>query len=451
MARYILLTWMPTAARASILATRRAPPTARVVRLGRRVRKPAQKRRFFALFFSSSFFAALAPPCHLARPRAPGPLSPSSADCDAQCPHDDKFINGEANIIGWAPDPNGDPNSGDGKYGTCCTEMDIWEANSISTAVTPHMCTVSGQYRCNGTECGDGGQRFNGVCDKDGCDMNPFRGGALSFFGPGAGPPPPPPDDGCHLVPNSNNLGTILGAPTIQTDPVGCCAVCNATAGCVGFTYVQASSNCFLKSALGTPVADAGATSGSKAAPPRGGGGGGGALGGFTVDTTQPFTVVTQFITSDGTDAGDLVEIRRSFVQAGVKIAHPPATNIGGAGNLTSITDGFCKTKAAAYADNDNFEAFGGLKRMGDVMDGGMVLVLSLWLDYEAHMLWLDSTYPANATGAPGAARGTCATSSGDPADIINADPGSTIKWSKISLGPIGFTDARLARGVRTT
>lgn len=32
--------------------------------------------------------------------------------CDAQCPHDDKFIDGEANIIGWAPDPNGDPNSG---------------------------------------------------------------------------------------------------------------------------------------------------------------------------------------------------------------------------------------------------------------------------------------------------------------------------------------------------
>jgi cellulose 1,4-beta-cellobiosidase len=58
--------------------------------------------------------------------------------CDAQCPHDDKFINGEANIIGWAPDPNGDPNSGDGKFGTCCTEMDIWEANSMATAVTPH-------------------------------------------------------------------------------------------------------------------------------------------------------------------------------------------------------------------------------------------------------------------------------------------------------------------------
>ncbi len=128
--------------------------------------------------------------------------------CDAQCPHDDKFINGEANIVGWAPDPGGDPNSGDGKFGTCCTEMDVWEANSISSAVTPHMCTVNGQYRCNGTECGDdsAGQRFLGVCDKNGCDLNPFRGGNTAFYGPGSGPPPPPPPppSGCTLSLNTS-------------------------------------------------------------------------------------------------------------------------------------------------------------------------------------------------------------------------------------------------------
>ena len=110
--------------------------------------------------------------------------------CDAQCPADVKFINGEANILGWAPDPNGDPNSGDGLYGTCCTELDIWEANIISTAITPHMCTVDGQYRCNGTECGHGaGQRFLGVCDEDGCDLNPWRSGDQDFYGPGQAPP----------------------------------------------------------------------------------------------------------------------------------------------------------------------------------------------------------------------------------------------------------------------
>ena len=186
--------------------------------------------------------------------------------CDAQCPHDDKFINGEANIVGWAPDPNGDPNSGDGKFGTCCTEMDVWEANSLAAAFTPHMCTVDGQYRCNGTACGDtaAGQRFDGVCDKDGCDMNAFRGGATSFFGPGGAAPA----GACALAVGVNNMGTIMGPPTIETDPTACCAVCNATAGCAGFTFVAASSNCFLKSALGAPIADAGATSGSRAGPP---------------------------------------------------------------------------------------------------------------------------------------------------------------------------------------
>lgn len=235
------------------------------------------------------------------------------------------------------------------------------------------MCTVNGQYRCNGTECGDGTQRFLGVCDKNGCDMNPFRFGNPGFYGPGAAPPPPAPGQ-CTLSPDTNNMGTIMGTPTIQTDPVGCCAQCNATAGCVGFTYVTSSSMCFLKSALGTPVADPGATSGSIVKA--------GAGVGFAVDTTKPFTVVTQFVTADGTDAGALVEIRRSFVQGGVHIPSPPAQNIPGS-NASSVTDAMCKLKAVAYTDNDNFETFGGLARMGQVMDGGMTLVISSWVDYE--------------------------------------------------------------------
>lgn len=35
-------------------------------------------------------------------------------------------------------------NSGVGYWGTCCTEMDIWEANSQAAAFTPHPCTVTG-------------------------------------------------------------------------------------------------------------------------------------------------------------------------------------------------------------------------------------------------------------------------------------------------------------------
>lgn len=354
--------------------------------------------------------------------------------CDAQCPQDIKFINGQANIMDWIPDPNGDPDSGFGEYGSCCTELDIMESNSISMALTPHMCTVDGQYRCNGTECGDSaGTRFLGICDKNGCDINPYRGGVTNFYGPGGAPA-----GACNLQPNTNNMGTIMGTPSVQTDPTACCALCNSTAGCVGFTYIESTYTCFLKSALGTPIADSGATSGSISTGPTG----------PSIDTTQPFTVVTQFITSDGTDSGDLVEIRRFFVQNGVKIAHPNATNINATGVATDrISDAFCKAKAAAYGDNDNFEAFGGLQRMGEVMDGGMVLVLSQWVDYEAHMLWLDSTYPTNATGQPGAARGSCSITSGNPPDVISNNPGSTVSFSKVSLGPIGFTEAALAKG----
>jgi cellulose 1,4-beta-cellobiosidase len=105
--------------------------------------------------------------------------------CDTQCPHDIKFINGEANVNSWAPSPN-DTNAGSGQYGACCNEMDIWEANSMAAAVTPHVCSGSGgQTRCSGTDCGDGDNRYNGVCDKDGCDFNSYRQGDPSFLGKG--------------------------------------------------------------------------------------------------------------------------------------------------------------------------------------------------------------------------------------------------------------------------
>jgi hypothetical protein len=37
----------------------------------------------------------------------------------------------------------------------------------------------------------------------------------------------------------------------------------------------------------------------------------------LTVDTTKPFKVVTQYLTSDNTTNGNLVEIRRLYVQNG--------------------------------------------------------------------------------------------------------------------------------------
>jgi cellulose 1,4-beta-cellobiosidase len=265
--------------------------------------------------------------------------------CDAQCPHDLKFINGEANIIDWKPNPN-DPNSGSGKYGTCCIEMDIWESNSMASAVTPHVCTVQGQYRCGdkGDDCGDA-NRYGGVCDKDGCDFNSFRQGNTSFFGP--------------------NL---------------------------------------------------------------------------MVDTTKPFTVVTQFITSDGTDNGDLTEIRRLYVQNGVVIPNSQ-TNFTGIKPYDSISDAYCKDQKALFGDKPDFLAKGGLKVMGEALTKGMVLVMSLWDDHAVYMLWLDSDYPTDApVTQPGIARGPCATSSGRPKDVESQYPNSNVIYSNIKYGTIGST-----------
>jgi cellulose 1,4-beta-cellobiosidase len=265
--------------------------------------------------------------------------------CDAQCPHDMKFINGEANILNWAPSPN-DPNAGKGRYGTCCAEMDIWEANSVSEAYTAHVCTTSGLYRCDGTQCGDSpNNRYGGVCDKDGCDFNPYRMGQKSFYGKG-----------------------------------------------------------------------------------------------MQVDTSKPMTVVTQFITKDNSDNGDLTEIRRFFVQNG-KVFANPTSNFSGLKPYNSITDSFCADGKSLFGDKNDFAAKGGLRAMGNALNRGMVLVMSLWDDHEAYMLWLDSNYPTDKSAStPGVARGSCATSSGRPTDVESQYPNSSVRFFNIKYGDLNTT-----------
>lgn len=65
--------------------------------------------------------------------------------------------------------------------------MDVWEANSISTAFTPHSCSSTGQTRCQGDSCGGtySSDRYGGNCDADGCDFNSYRMGDKSYYGPG--------------------------------------------------------------------------------------------------------------------------------------------------------------------------------------------------------------------------------------------------------------------------
>ena len=57
----------------------------------------------------------------------------------------------------------------------------------MASAYTMHACSTDGQMRCSGTNCGDNGvNRFKGVCDKNGCDIQPHRLGVHNFFGPGS-------------------------------------------------------------------------------------------------------------------------------------------------------------------------------------------------------------------------------------------------------------------------
>ncbi|KAK4222239.1 glycoside hydrolase family 7 protein [Podospora fimiseda] len=264
--------------------------------------------------------------------------------CDAQCPRDIKFINGEANVEGWNPSDT-DPNGGTGRWGTCCSEMDIWEANSMATAFTPHPCTILGQERCEGNACGGtySNDRYGGWCDPDGCDFNAYRMGNKSFYGRGADK---------------------------------------------------------------------------------------------TVDTTKKMTVVTQFLKDA---AGNLSEIKRFYVQNG-QIIPNSVSSIPGIPDQNSITDAWCDIQKEVFGDLDDHKRKGGLPQMGKALEDDMVLVMSIWDDHHSNMLWLDSTYPVDAAGRPGAERGACPTTGGVPADVEAQVPNSNVVFSNIRFGPINST-----------
>merc|ERR1712048_1127318 len=270
--------------------------------------------------------------------------------CDAQCPHDLKWINGVANVEDWIPQET-DPNAGLGHYGTCCTELDMWEANSLSQAYTMHSCAVDGQTRCEGIDCGDNAgavtpeaHRFEGVCDKNGCDFATARLGDKTFYGPG-----------------------------------------------------------------------------SK----------------FTLDSTKPMTVVTQFVTDDGTDTGKVNEVRRIYYQDGKKIVNPVFDLLGN--KHDSITQQFCEDWVGTTKDGTNFIEKGGMTDVDRSLEKGVVLVMSLWDDHFANMLWLDSIYPTDPTD-PTNYRGSCSIDSGVPKDIETKDAKSHVIFSNIKAGKIGST-----------
>ncbi|KIK60233.1 glycoside hydrolase family 7 protein [Collybiopsis luxurians FD-317 M1] len=268
--------------------------------------------------------------------------------CDSQCPRDIKFIDGQANVAGWTPSSS-DPNAGTGNTGMCYNApqsptilLQIWEANSISTAYTPHPCTVTSSTSCTGSSC-SAPNSTAGVCDQAGCDFNSYRLGVTNFYGPGQ-----------------------------------------------------------------------------------------------TVNTNSKFTVVTQFVTSNNSTSGTLSAIRRLYVQNG-KVIQNSMTNIAGVTATNEIDTNFCNQQKTAFGDSNTFSQKGGLAGVGSAFQKGMVLVLSIWDDHAAEMLWLDSTYPPSKTG-PGAVRGTCAVTSGNPQDVENQSPNAQVIFSNIKVGPIGST-----------
>lgn len=157
------------------------------------------------------------------------------------------------------------------------------------------------------------------------------------------------------------------------------------------------------------------------------------------VDTSTKFTVITQFITSDGTANGDLSEIRRLYVQGGRVIKNSIST-YPALKKTDSITDAFCKAEKTLFGDKNDLSAKGGLKSMGESMDRGMVFVMSLWNDHTAKMAWLDGTYPPNKEG-PGVSRGTCDAPSGDPKFVETNFPDGQVQYSNLKFGDLHSTN----------
>jgi cellulose 1,4-beta-cellobiosidase len=276
--------------------------------------------------------------------------------CDAQCPQGMKFVDGAANMLEWGTVQKKTPwgelkeVGPQGKYGACCAEMDLLEANRVASAYTAHPCATQGTLACSSAQdCGDSDLGEVGVCDKAGCGFNSYRMGDRKFYGPG----------------------------------------------------------------------------------PE-----------FKVDTTKVMTLVTQFVTADGTDTGDLVEIRRLWIQDGKVIENSRAPLLPNSAGGRSLTDDMCRTSAQVFnASMDSFTALGGLRAMGDAIGRGMVLTLSVWDDPFSNMLWLDgqAQSPREDKTKPGVMRGPCAFSPYTKAQREQSADAS-VTFTNIKYGEIGST-----------
>merc|ERR1712048_59314 len=153
------------------------------------------------------------------------------------------------------------------------------------------------------------------------------------------------------------------------------------------------------------------------------------------VDTTKPFTVVTQFVTDSGEDDGKEIETPKVTLQGNT---------------YDSITSEFCQDWVDTTKDGTNFLQKGGFDAVDKALEEGVVLVMSLWDDHFANMLWLDSIYPTDSTD-PSNYRGSCSKDSGVPKEIETRDAKSHVIFSNIKAGKIGSTTGNSPSPSHTT
>ncbi|KAI6366855.1 hypothetical protein MCOR25_005071 [Pyricularia grisea] len=151
---------------------------------------------------------------------------------------------------------------------------------------------------------------------------------------------------------------------------------------------------------------------------------------GKTVDTSKKFTVVTRF---------ERDALTQFFVQNNKRIDMPVPT-IEGLPATGAITAEYCTNVFNVFNDRNRFEEVGGWSQLQQALSLPMVLVMSIWDDHYSNMLWLDSVYPPEKEGTPGAARGDCPQDSGVPSEVESQHPGATVVWSNIRFGPVGST-----------
>ncbi|TVY84651.1 Endoglucanase [Lachnellula suecica] len=136
-----------------------------------------------------------------------------------------------------------------------------------------------------------------------------------------------------------------------------------------------------------------------------------------TVDTSRPFTVVTQFPASDN---GTLLAYRRRYIQDGAVIQDVEVS-----GYPNGMDQEYCAATGPAQ-----YTQLGGTAGMGESMARGMVLAMSIWWDTsEGHMGWLNSD------GA-----GPCSNNESDPTFIQQIQPDTRVLFSQIKWGEIDST-----------